>query len=86
MEKAKITYKGQLTIPKKVRKALDIRESDSVYFLVEGDHAVLRPLKKRSLLDFYGSLPATKPYPGLEAVRKEIHLTITKHLKEGDKQ
>lgn len=73
MQQAKVTFKGQITIPKAVRKALDIREGDSVTFMVEGNHAVLKPLKKKALLDFYGALPATRPYPGLEVVRKEVH-------------
>ena len=73
MEKAKITFKGQITIPKKIRNALALKEGDSLIFTVEGDHAILKPIKKKSLLDFYGTLPATRPYPGLEAIREEVH-------------
>lgn len=76
MQQAKVTFKGQITIPKAVRKALDIQEGDSVTFIVEGDHAVLKPLKKKALLDFYGAFPATRPYPGFEAVREEVHHKI----------
>jgi len=47
---------------------------------VEGDHAVLKPLKKKSLADFYGVLPATRPYPGSEAIRKEVQHKMGKHL------
>jgi len=73
MEKGKITFKGQVTIPKKIRNALAIKEGDSLIFTVEGDHAILTPLKKRSLSDFYGTLSANRPYPGLEAIREEVH-------------
>ena len=73
MEKTKITFKGQITIPKKIRNALALKEGDSLIFTVEGDHAILKPIKKKSLLDFYGTLPATRPYPGLEAIREEVH-------------
>jgi antitoxin PrlF len=73
MNKAKITFKGQVTIPKDIRNALAIKEGDSVIFIVQGDHAVLKPIKKKSLIDFYGALSATRPYPGLEAVREEVH-------------
>jgi AbrB family looped-hinge helix DNA binding protein len=73
MEKGKITFKGQVTIPKKIRNALAIKEGDSLIFTVEGDRAILTPLKKRSLSDFYGTLPANRPYPGLEAIREEVH-------------
>jgi AbrB family looped-hinge helix DNA binding protein len=46
MNKAKITFKGQVTIPKEIREALTIQEGDTVIFEVEGDHALLKPLKK----------------------------------------
>jgi AbrB family looped-hinge helix DNA binding protein len=73
MEKSKITFKGQVTIPKKIRNALALKEGDSLIFTIEGDHAILKPINKKSLLDFYGTLPASRPYPGLEAIRKEVH-------------
>ena len=38
---AKLTSKGQLTIPKAVREALDLREGDQVVFHVEGQRAVV---------------------------------------------
>ena len=58
MPQAKVTFKGQVTTPKEVRNALVIKEGDSVVFAVVGDHAVLKPIRKKSLLDFYGSLPS----------------------------
>ncbi len=81
MNKAKITYKGQVTIPKEIRNALAIKEGDSVIFIVEGDHAVLKPIKKKSLLHFYGAFSATRPYPGLEAIREEVHHKRAKRYK-----
>ena len=38
---AKLTSKGQLTIPKAVRDALGLEEGDEVVFRVEGTRAVL---------------------------------------------
>ena len=80
MNKAKITFKGQITIPKEIRNALAIKEGDSVIFMVEGDHAILKSIKKKSLLDFYGTLPAPQPYPGLDVIREEIHHKIAKRF------
>ena len=80
MNKAKITFKGQVTIPKEVRNSLDIKEGDSVIFVIQKDHAVLKPLKKKSLKDFYGVLPATQSYPGMESVREKVHHKLAKHL------
>jgi antitoxin PrlF len=80
MEAAKITFKGQVTIPKKVRIALGIQAGDSVIFSVEGEQAVLKPFIKKSLLDFYGILPVKRKYPGFEAIRRELHQKISNKI------
>lgn len=38
---AKITAKGQVTLPKSVRDALGVMEGDTILFRVEGDRAVI---------------------------------------------
>jgi AbrB family looped-hinge helix DNA binding protein len=80
MQKAKAAFEGQLTIPEEIRNALNIEEGEYVVFVVEGDHAIMKPFKKKSVLDFYGSLPATRPYQGVEAIRKEIRHKLGKRL------
>lgn len=80
MQQAKVTFKGQITIPKAVREALDIREGDSITFQLDGNQAVLKPLKKKPLVDFFGAFPTKRPYPGLEAMRKEVHDKIGKRF------
>lgn len=57
---AKVTAKGQVTVPKAVRAALGIEEGDEVVFRVEGDRAVLA--RTPDLLDLAGSIrvPAAK--------------------------
>jgi AbrB family looped-hinge helix DNA binding protein len=72
MDQAKVTYKGQITIPKAVREALNIEQGDSVMLQVEGNHAILRPIKKKALREFYGAFPATRPYPGTATVRTHV--------------
>lgn len=42
--KAKITTKGQVTIPIQVRKALDLNEGDQLVFDVKGNEASVRKL------------------------------------------
>lgn len=41
MELAKVTSKGQITIPKQIRKRLNLKEGDKVVFITEGDKVVL---------------------------------------------
>ncbi len=43
METTTMTSKGQVTIPKAVRQQLGLKQGTRVAFVVEGDHAVLRP-------------------------------------------
>jgi len=57
---AKMTSKGQVTIPKSVRDALALREGDEVLFRVESSRALLA--KTPHFLDLAGSVavPAGK--------------------------
>lgn len=57
---AKMTSKGQVTVPKAVREALGIKEGDEVVFRVEGNRAVLA--RTPDLLELAGSIrvPAAK--------------------------
>jgi antitoxin PrlF len=52
---AKLSSKGQLTVPKAVREALGLREGDQVVFRVEGTRAELG--RTADLLDLAGSVP-----------------------------
>jgi AbrB family looped-hinge helix DNA binding protein len=76
---AKVTAKGQVTIPVEVRKSLDIKEGDDLLFEVAaGGEARIRILKRRSLMDLYGALPATHAYPGKEAIRTTVGQSLGK--------
>ena len=55
---AKVTSKGQVTIPNEIRKKLGIRTDDKVDFVVEGDRVVLVPVK--TLKDLRGAVKALK--------------------------
>jgi AbrB family looped-hinge helix DNA binding protein len=51
---AKVTSKGQVTVPKAVRDALGIEEGDEIIFRVDGDRAVLT--RTADFLDLAGSV------------------------------
>ena len=57
---AKVTSKGQVTVPKVVRDALGIKRGDEVVFRVEGNRAVLA--RTPDFLELAGSVevPAAK--------------------------
>lgn len=67
-----LTQKGQVTIPRMVRRALGLRPGDRVLITLEGDRAVLLPVSPRSLSQLRGALPATAPFPGHQQIREEI--------------
>ena len=58
--RAKMTSKGQVTIPKSVRDALELREGDELLFRVERSRALLA--KTPDFLELAGavSVPAAK--------------------------
>ncbi len=52
---AKITSKGQITIPRDVRRALQVQEGDTVIFDVAEDGVRLRPRHTGSVRAFVGA-------------------------------
>lgn len=50
MEVAKVTSKGQITIPVAIRNMLGIREGDTVLFVEEGEKVVLTNASTSALL------------------------------------
>lgn len=82
---ATVTSKGQVTIPKAIRQALDLQARDELLFMVEGDRAVLIPVRHRPLSELYGSLPATRPFPGHDAVRREVRTDLGERM-AGDEE
>jgi AbrB family looped-hinge helix DNA binding protein len=68
---ARLTSKGQVTIPKAVREALGLRDGDEVLFRVEGQRAVLARTSR--LLDLAGavSVPAAKRNTPWDEVRRQ---------------
>jgi AbrB family looped-hinge helix DNA binding protein len=67
---ARLTTKGQITIPKAVREALGLEEGDAVVFRVEGERAVLA--RTPDLLELAGSVsvPASKRGVTWDEVRR----------------
>jgi antitoxin PrlF len=53
--RAKITSKGQITIPKSVRDALELHEGDELLFRVERSRAVIA--KTPDFLELAGTVP-----------------------------
>jgi antitoxin PrlF len=68
---ARVTSKGQITIPKPVREALKLTAGDHVVFrVVEGERAILA--RTPDLLDLAGAVPVPAGVRGLswEEIRR----------------
>ena len=64
MVAAKITSKGQITIPKEVRDRLGLKPGDSLEFAFDGDRLDVRPRKRRSIMELRGAFPAAQAPSG----------------------
>lgn len=63
-----IGRRGQLTIPRDIRRQLGLQEGDRVAFISQGDQVLLVPLRQ-NLLDLRGSVPV-QGEQDFDAVRK----------------
>jgi AbrB family looped-hinge helix DNA binding protein len=70
MVRARLTTKGQLTIPVELRRRYGLDAGDEVEFIAEDRGAYLIPIKRKALLELAGALPATKSWPGMKKARQ----------------
>jgi antitoxin PrlF len=81
MSTARVTSKGQVTIPAQVRRALKIDQGDDLVFEVTSERsAELRVVKRKRLSDLFGALPARRPFPGKREIREEVGRALGKAL------
>lgn len=79
---AKITSKGQITLPKEVRKLLDVQEGSVVVFEKEDDRIVIKTAK--TLKDFKGVLKGRgKGKAAFDEMRKKAKEYIGKKVAQG---
>ena len=70
---AKVSKKGQITIPKPIRKKLKIEKDGAVLFLVEDNEIKLKGVPGVRSEQLAGSLKKyTKEYVPLKEIRKKI--------------
>jgi len=80
-----LTTKGQMTVPKEVRKALNLKPSEKVIIVVEGNQAVIKPLKG-NILDIGGSIriPDKEKPVDFQKVREEVKKGVAKKSVTGE--
>ena len=79
MSVTKMTSKGQITIPKKVRKALNIKPAQKMIVMVDGEQVILRPLRG-NILDLGGSVSIPRKGKAIDfrKVRQEVKKRIAR--------
>ncbi len=60
MVKARLTSKGQITVPKAVRKRLGIQPGDELLFEIRGDHVEVVPKRRQGVAEFVGLFRAKR--------------------------
>ena len=70
---ARMTSKGQVTVPKAVREALGVSEGDAIIFRIDGNRAVVA--RTPDFLELAGKLriPASKKNAAWDHVIKRAH-------------
>jgi AbrB family looped-hinge helix DNA binding protein len=58
-----------VTIPLEIRERYDLKEGDEVEFIAEEKGSYIVPLKRRDLMELYGSIKVTKPSVSIATAR-----------------
>lgn len=80
MVRARLTSKGQITIPVEIRRRYQLSEGSEVDFVAERAGPRLIPVKRKSLMELYGSLASSKRWPGKKRVREIVGRKLGQEL------
>jgi AbrB family looped-hinge helix DNA binding protein len=82
---AKVSKKGQITIPKKIRKLLKIEKQGNVLFVIENDEIKLKGVPTSDAEKLSGSLKKyVKSYVELSKVREDIGMEVAEDIARED--
>jgi AbrB family looped-hinge helix DNA binding protein len=76
MLNVRVNPKGQITLPREIRRKLKIKSGDRMAVILDGDQIVIKPFNK-TLLDMRGSIKV-KGEQEFDKVRREA---LKKHAK-----
>ena len=83
MATATITAKGQITIPKEIRDALELQFGDQVIFVREGERVFLLPVRRKGLAQLRGILRDASPNADKEAERAAAQIVAMEDATKG---
>ncbi len=70
---ATITSKGQITVPREVRRVLGVRTGDKLLFESDGKGVRVRPIKNRSAFSKYRGIGNPDIPSGRKSIGKWLH-------------
>lgn len=83
IERSKITGKGQVQIPAKIREAAKVKIGDEVAFsLDEKGKIEVEFIRKKPLTEFAGSLTGGKEFPGFEEEERQARQMVAEKAAE----
>ena len=81
MHQSVITRKGQTTIPKEIRTFLNLEPNDKLFYIIEGEKVVLKPLRG-DILELRGSVPAKDQPADFDKILKTTRKKVAKKIVE----
>ena len=76
-----LTKKWQTTIPKDIRNLLGLKPSDRIFYLIEGERVVLKPLKG-NILELRGSVNTKEKPIDFKKLRGTIRKEVARRIVE----
>ena len=76
-----LTKKWQTTIPKDVRNLLGLKPKDRIFYLIEGERVVLKPLKG-NILDLRGSVNTKEKPIDFKKLRDNTRKKVARRIVE----
>jgi len=70
MLSTRIGRRGQIVLPKEVRRRMKADEGDQIAFIIDGEQVVIKPITQ-SLLDLRGSV-RVKGAQDFDSIRKQV--------------
>ena len=70
MLQTRIGRRGQITLPREVRRRIKVDEGDQIAFIIEGEQVIIKPITQ-SLLDLRGSVNVSGEQD-FDIIRKKV--------------
>jgi AbrB family looped-hinge helix DNA binding protein len=85
MSEAKMTSKGQITVPKDIRLKLGLKPGDRIRFLLEADGRVRLMPAKRDISELVGVLPRPRRALSIEEMDEAIARAVAEKFARHDR-